>query len=109
LGRAWYPQFVKKETAIAGNGMTPAREALRPRSELARGVAAACPQNTVARKMSRLSKRSRRSDSAPGLVWGGVNQGTKLWNGRRIFRRPFSAKVKFSLPETSGSAIRQFV
>jgi len=52
--------FVKKvETAIEGGDKTQAQEALRAaQPELARGVArGVLHKNTVARKMSRLSKR----------------------------------------------------
>jgi small subunit ribosomal protein S20 len=52
--------FVKKvETAIAGGDKTAAAQALRDaQPELARGVArGVIHKNTVARKMSRLSKR----------------------------------------------------
>jgi small subunit ribosomal protein S20 len=52
--------FVKKvETAIAGGDKTAAREALQAaQPEMARGVArGVLHKNTVARKMSRLSKR----------------------------------------------------
>jgi len=52
--------FVKKvETAIAGGDKTAAQEALRAaQPELARGIArGVLHKNTVARKISRLSKR----------------------------------------------------
>jgi len=93
--------FVKKvETAIAGGDKTAAAEALRAaQPELARGVArGVVHKNTVARKMSRLSKRV----AALWFAFLGINQGTKLERGRRIFRRPFLRlrRVKFALAET---------